>query len=272
MNETEKLPGKHILLLCLAAALLFSSCATLPMVPLPYTVPFTNRTSVLAVSSEQEVSLGVKAFDELKATSKFSNNQAQVQLLEKVGKKISAVADRPEYKWEFVLIDDSSTVNAFCLPGGKVAFYTGILPLCRDENGIAVVMGHEIAHAVARHGAERMTDQGFIDIIGKYIDEKTGKLSPEKQKMVLGAYGLAANLGVMLPFSRKHEYEADYIGLILMAKAGYDPSVAVGFWQRMSEMSGGGKVPEFISTHPSDEKRIENIKQKLPEVLPYYKK
>jgi predicted Zn-dependent protease len=165
-----------------------------------------------------------------------------------------------------VVIDDPKTMNAFCLPGGRVAVYTGILPVTKDENGLAVVMSHEVAHALARHGAERMSQQELVGL-GEQAAVQAGVI---KSKAGLQMVEMAYGVGVGLPHSRSQESEADHIGLILMAKAGYDPRAAVPFWERM-KASGGQKPPEFLSTHPSDETRIQKIREELPEALTYYK-
>ena len=175
------------------------------------------------------------------------------------------------YKWEFNVVA-SPDVNAWCMPGGKVVFYSGILPLMDNESQVAVVMGHEIAHAVAGHGNERMS-QGLITQMGGMLLTEAIKDKPEETKQLwMGAYGLGAQFGVLLPFSRLHEYEADKLGLIFMAMAGYDPHEGISFWQKMADLNGGQAPPEFASTHPSDAKRIANIKQIMPEVMGYYKK
>jgi predicted Zn-dependent protease len=180
-----------------------------------------------------------------------------------VGQRIAAAAGKPEYKWEFSVIQGKE-VNAFALPGGKVAFWEGIMPVAQDDNGIAVIMGHEVAHALARHGAERMSQQMGAQAIGQILSIGVGKVSPGIRDDFLQLYGLGATVGVLLPWGRTQESEADRIGLNLMAKAGYDPATAVAFWERMSKV-GGDKPPEFLSTHPSDETRIAQIKAWLPE-------
>lgn len=247
-----------IFIICLS---LFFSCAT---------VPYSKRKALILFSLDEEIALGEKAFNEFMKKAKVSDDEKNFELIKKVGQKIAKVAEQPKYKWEFVLVEDK-TINAFCLPGGKVVFFSGILPLCQDEDGIAVVMSHEVAHAVARHGAERMS-QGLIAELGENILlSAISNKTPQAQRAILTAYGLGANIGVLLPFSRKHEYEADYIGLILMAKAGYNPNKALEFWQRMlKSQEGKGQIPEFLSTHPNDKKRIENIKKHLLEALKYY--
>jgi predicted Zn-dependent protease len=175
-----------------------------------------------------------------------------------------------DYKWEFNLVDDKQ-VNAWCMPGGKVVFYTGIMPICQNEEGIAVVMGHEIAHAIADHGNERMSQQMVLQMGGMALDQAMSDKPEQTKALWMTTFGVGAQFGVMLPFSRMHESEADQMGLIFMAMAGYNPEKAVDFWTRMSKM-GGQKPPEILSTHPSDETRIAKIKEHLPEAMKYYKK
>jgi predicted Zn-dependent protease len=175
------------------------------------------------------------------------------------------------YAWEFNLLDEN-VVNAWCMPGGKVVFYTGIMPVCRDETGVAVVMGHEVAHAIANHGSERMS-QGLLQQMGGEALNASLANNPSETRILFGAaYGLASNYGAMLPFSRLHESEADKIGLIFMAMAGYDPREAPKFWERMAAQSGGSKPAEFMSTHPAHETRINDLNNQIPEALKYYKK
>jgi metalloendopeptidase OMA1, mitochondrial len=184
-----------------------------------------------------------------------------------VGQRIAAAAKKPDFKWEFTVIDEPKTINAFCLPGGKVAVYTGLLPVTKDDNGLAVVMSHEVAHALARHGQERMSEQMLVGL-GESAAAIAGIIkTPQGMQAVEAAYGI----GRGLPHSRSQESEADHIGLILMAEAGYDPRGAVPFWERMRQASGDGKPPEFLSTHPSDETRIKRIQEQLPEALQHYK-
>ena len=174
-----------------------------------------------------------------------------------------------DYKWEFNLIKNDSVINAWCMPGGKVAVYTGILPLTKDETGMAIVLGHEISHAVAKHGDERMS-QGLLEQLGGTALEVALRNKPQQtQALFMNAYGLGATLGFALPYSRLQESEADHLGLIFMAMAGYDPNAAIPFWERMSQ-SGGAKPPEFLSDHPSDQTRIENIQKLMPEAMTYY--
>jgi predicted Zn-dependent protease len=174
------------------------------------------------------------------------------------------------YGWEFNLIEDDETVNAWCLPGGKVAVYTGILPYTRDENGLAVVLGHEVAHALAGHGNERMSQALLVNMGGIALSVALSQRPGETQQLFMAAYGLGASVGVLLPYSRLHENEADRIGLILMARAGYDPRVAVEFWQRMDE-EGSARPPELLSTHPAPQSRIESLRAFVPEAMEHYR-
>lgn len=210
--------------------------------------------------------MGMMAYKQIIEKAKLSENPDKVTLVRRVGKRIAAVANRPDYQWEFNLIEDDKMVNAFALPGGKVAVYTGILAITKDETGLATVLSHEVSHAIARHGGERMTT-GLLTQLGMAaLETSLGKkgTSSSKLKAIKSAYGAGAQVGVLLPFNRRQELEADRIGLMLMAKAGYDPKVAALFWERMSKLDKK-KAPEFLSTHPSDTLRIAQIKKWLPE-------
>jgi predicted Zn-dependent protease len=222
--------------------------------------------------------MSFQQYEQIKKDSKLSNNEKSIALLRIVGERISKAADdfikemhlNLTMDWEFILIADNNTVNAWCMPGGKVAVYSGILPYTRSDAGLAAVIGHEIAHALAQHGNERMS-QGLLVQLGGLTLAKSVESKPKTtQNLWLQAFGLGANLGFILPYSRTHEYEADQIGLILMARAGYNPNEALAFWERMSK-SGGKKPPEFLSTHPADVKRIAALKKHLPEAMKYYK-
>ncbi len=215
--------------------------------------------------------MGLEAYKQTLQKSPRSTDPVIFALVERVGRKIAQAADQPDYQWEFNVIKEDKTANAFALPGGKIAVYTGILPITQNETGLAVVMAHEVAHAIARHGAERMST-GILTQLGQQslMIAMQGK-DPKFTQGVLSAYGIGANLGVVLPFSRSQESEADYIGLILMAKAGYDPRAAAPFWERMKSVKQGPAPPEFLSTHPSDDTRIDQINQWLPEALQYYR-
>ncbi len=247
-------------LLIAAVLLAFSSCAR---------VPYTERQQIMIVSESQEERIGDTLFRQIKAEADLSEDARYNSVVNEVGGRIASAAGKPEFEWEFVVIENPQ-VNAFALPGGKVALNTGILPVCRDEAGVAAVMGHEVAHVIARHGAERMSQEQALRIGGAALSAALLGTSPAAREGLLQAYGLGAKVGVLLPYSRKHELEADRIGLILMAKAGYDPEVAVDFWQRMLE-KGDGAPPEFLSTHPSDQKRIDELKTFLPEATEYYR-
>ncbi len=238
------------------------------------TVPITGRKQVNLFPESQMVSMSLTQYDAFINEAKLSTNKEQSEMVKKVGKKIAAAVESyltangyadevKNFDWEFNLVDDE-TPNAWCMPGGKVVFYTGILPYTQTEAGIAVVMGHEIAHAVARHGNERMSQQMGVQAVATGLDIYLAEKPEATKQIYMGAFGLGAQYGLMLPYSRAHETEADKMGLVFMAMAGYDPQVAVDFWSRMAE-SGGQKPPEFMSTHPADETRIENIKAYLPE-------
>lgn len=234
------------------------------------TVPYTDRQQIMMVSAEEESQLGATLFTDVKKSSKVSTDATMNSMVSSVGRRIAAAADRPEYKWEFVVVEDK-TVNAFALPGGKVAFHTGIMPICQDEAGVAAVMGHEVAHVLARHGSERMSQQQALSIGSVALMAAVSGSSPVVKEGVMQAYGVGAQVGVLLPYSRSHELEADRIGMILMAKAGYDPRHAVSFWERMLANKNGSSSLSFLSTHPSDQKRIDELKGFLPEALKYYK-
>jgi predicted Zn-dependent protease len=229
--------------------------------------PFTNRSQLILVSSEEETKLGAQAFQEVATKSRMVKSAALVDPVRDVGHRIAAVANKPDYKWEFAVIDDPKQVNAFCLPGGKVAVYTGLFPVARDTNGLAVVMGHEVAHALARHGAERMSQGMAAQLGGSLLGALFGG-GPAGSAM-MAAYGLGTQVGVLLPFSRAQESEADHIGLLLMARAGYDPHGALEFWKRMEESANDKSTSEFLSTHPSHGTREQQIAAWLPEALPY---
>jgi len=245
-----------------ALVLSLSGCAT---------VPYTERQQFMMVSEKEESRIGETLFHQVKTDSKISPDPDMNALVREVGERIAAAADKKDFKWDFVVIEDP-TANAFALPGGKVAFHTGIMPIARDADGIAAVMGHEVAHVLARHGAERMSQQQALSIGETALMVALLGRSPFVREGILSAYGLGAKVGVLLPYSRKHELEADRIGLILMAKAGYNPQAAVAFWERMLERKEGGGAPEFLSTHPSDKQRLADLKGFLPEAMGYYKK
>jgi predicted Zn-dependent protease len=233
------------------------------------TVPYTNRKQFNLVSDQQEAQMGDQAYEQVLKENKLSENKEYQRRLKEIGARIQAAANKPDFKWQFNVLQGKE-INAFCLPGGKVAFWEAIMPICGDDNGVAVVMGHEVAHALAHHGAERMSQGMGAQVVGEVLSVGLGNAAPETRARAMQLYGLGANVGVILPFSRSHESEADHIGLILMAKAGYDPRTAVAFWKRMAEQGKGQKPPEFLSTHPSDETRIKQIEEWLPEAMANY--
>ena len=246
------------------------------------TVPITGRSQLSLIPASEMNSMSFAQYGEFIKTNKLSSNKTDVDVVKRVGVKIqkaveTCVAQKnlskelEGYAWEFNVVE-SEEVNAWCMPGGKVVVYTGILPITKDETGLAVVMGHEIAHAIAQHGGERMS-QGLLQQLGGVALSVALQDEPETtQNIFMAAYGVGTTVGIMLPFSRTHESEADHLGLIFMAMAGYDPNAAVDFWTRMAANSGGGAPPEWLSTHPSNETRIANIKKLLPEALQYYNK
>ena len=257
----------------LITVLLLLSCST---------VPVTGRRQLNLIPDSQLNSMSFNQYSEFISSHELSKDKEKTAMVKRVGKKIEGAVERyfashdmskqlKDYRWEFNLVEDS-LVNAWCMPGGKVVVYTGILPVTRDETGLAVVMGHEIAHAVANHGNERMS-QGLIALTGGLaLSKALENKKQETQNLFLAAYGVGVQLGGLLPYSRLQESEADRLGLIFMAMAGYDPHGAVDFWRRMAADNKGGAPPEFLSTHPSDETRIRKIQEEIPEAMQYYQK
>lgn len=245
------------------------------------TVPLTERSQLALVSNDQLVQLGATSYAEVLQTSTLSNDADAVAIVKRVGTRLAQATEdyltglnypAQPFAWEFNLIYDDDTVNAWCLPGGKVAVYTGLLPVAASEAGLAVVMGHEIAHVVANHGNERMSEALLVEFGGQALAAAMQQRPAQTQNMFMTAYGLASQTGVLLPHSRQQESEADRIGLTLMAVAGYDPREAVGLWQRMAAADeGGSRAPSFLSTHPVPGKRIENIQAYLPEAMAVYR-
>jgi predicted Zn-dependent protease len=235
-------------------------------------VPVTGRRSLVLVPESQEIALGLQAYQEILKQSKLSTDPEATAMVRRVGERLAKVSDRPDYQWEYNLIDDPKTQNAFCLPGGKVAVYSGLLPITKNEAGLAVVLGHEIAHAIAKHGAERMSEQLLLTAGEVSLAVAMRNKPRETQQVFATAYGLGAGLGVVLPFGRYQESEADRIGLIYMAKAGYDPRESLEFWKRMSEQAEGRQPPEFLSTHPSHGTRVKNLQKWMPDALREYEK
>ena len=245
------------------------------------TVPITGRRQLSLVSSAEMQSMSYSAYRQVMDTSRVLNN-SDAAMVKRVGVRIQRAVETymaqhnmtdqlAGFQWEFNLIQDKQ-INAWCMPGGKVAVYTGILPLTKNETGLAVVMGHEIAHAIAKHGDERMS-QGLVAQLGSAAAQvAVANRSPVAQNVFLSAFGVGAQLG-MLKYGRTQESEADHLGLIFMAMAGYNPQEAIPFWERMAaQKGGGGAPPEFLSTHPSDATRINDLKRLMPDALKYYKK
>jgi predicted Zn-dependent protease len=238
------------------------------------TAPETGRSQVLLVSTADEAQMGFKAFEKMKREKPQVRGGKGWKMLQRVGRRIAAVTDLPHARWEFVLFKDDDSANAFALPGGKVGVFTGMLPVTRDEAGLATVIGHEVAHAVARHGAERLSHSLLIQLGGTALSAALGSSGGVTRDVAMQAYGLGSTLGVALPYSRTQELEADRLGLLYMARAGYDPSQAVQFWRRFAEYSQkrGGQPMEFLSTHPLDERRIAAIEAQLPRAMAEYRK
>ena len=258
-------------LLLLAVLLVLAACST---------VPITGRSQVTLISQSSMLAMSFQQYDEFLSTHPTIENSPEARLVKKVGRRIQEAVERyfaanglsqqlDDYRWEFHLVQDIAA-NAWCMPGGKVVIYTGILPLTRDETGLAVVMGHEIAHAVARHGSERMSQVLVAQLGGMALSRALAEKPEATQSLWMAAYGVGTQFGLLLPYSRLHEKEADHLGLIFMAMAGYDPRAAVDFWGRMTEQGAGRKPPEFLSTHPSDRTRIQQIRHLLPEARQYY--
>lgn len=244
-------------------------------------VPLTQRKSLQLLPQSQIFALSLQEYSKVLKKSKLSNDREKTQMVKRVGKRIAVAAEEflkdsglgwqiKDYQWEFNLIQDDKMVNAWCMPGGKVAVYTGILPITRDENGLAVVIGHEVAHAIANHGNERMSQSLIASMGGIALSVALAKKPDKTRQLFMAAFGVGASVGFLLPYSRLHESEADRIGLMLMAKAGYDPREAIDFWQRMNEKPGP-RPPEFLSTHPAPPSRIANIEYYISEAVPYYK-
>jgi len=261
----------QILLALVLTGLVAWSCST---------VPLSGRTQLNLVSESEMQGMSYTQYDQFLKENKLSTNAQKTALVRQVGTRIqhaveaymakSKISNQLDgYKWEFNLIE-SEEINAWCMPGGKVVVYTGLLPVCKDENGLAVVLGHEIAHAVARHGAERMSQGMVAQGLGEALSVALASKPAETQQLWMTAFGVGAQYGALLPFSRQQESEADHLGLIFMAMAGYDPHGAVTLWERMSQ-TGSAKPPEIMSTHPSDATRIANLKKLMPEAMTYYK-
>ena len=259
--------------LAVATLFLFQTCSS---------VPLTGRSQLNMIPSSEMLSMSYQQYDQFMKENPLSTNQPAVEMVKRVGRNIQqavekymsdhAISSRLRgYEWEFNLVEDEQ-VNAWCMPGGKVVVYTGILPVTQNEEGLAVVMGHEIAHAIAEHGNERMSQQLLQQVGAVGLAVAMQNEPAETQALWLSVYGVGTTVGIMLPYSRTHESEADHLGLIFMAMAGYDPHAAPDFWKRMAAGKQGGSPPEFLSTHPSDQTRINDINSWIPEAMKYYKK
>lgn len=245
------------------------------------TVPLTGRRQLSLVPESDMMALSFTEYDKFIKSNKLSTDKDKAAMVKRVGERIARAVEAymssaglskslDGYKWEFNLVEDPN-INAWCMSGGKVVVYTGLLPITQTEAGLATVMGHEIAHAVARHGSERMSDQMLLQLGGTALSAAMSQKPELTRSIALAAYGAGSSVGVVLPFSRQNEYEADYMGLIFMAMAGYNPNESVPFWERMAK-KGGSNQPEFLSTHPVDQNRIDRLKLKMPDAMAYFNK
>lgn len=269
----KSLIQRSVLVLACLLGFILSGCTS---------VPITGRKQLNVVPDSFINSMAMQEYSSfLKSPdNKLSTDASKTAMVQRVGRSIADSVERymrssgmtdeiADYKWEFNLVE-SKEKNAWCMPGGKVVVYTGILEVAQNDAGLAVVMGHEIAHAVAKHGSERMSQSLMAAAGGVALDAALDEQSSETKTLFLAAYGVGTSVAILLPYSRTHEKEADRLGMIFMAMAGYNPQEAVGFWQRMSADKEGGKVPEFLSTHPAGESRIQNIRNYMPEAMQYY--
>lgn len=230
------------------------------------TVPITGRSQLVDISPREEAALGLQSYQLILRQEDVVEGGPEAERIRRIGAALAKAAkgEDPGFQWEYNLIR-SDQVNAFCLPGGKVAVYSGILPVAANDDGLAVIMGHEIAHAIARHGAERMAQQRLAQFGTLAVGAAVGDMDQDTRRNVMAALGVGTQFGVLLPFSRKHESEADHIGLIYAARACFDPAEAPKVWQRMARAAGSGRAPEFLSTHPDPATRIEQLKSWIPE-------
>lgn len=260
-----RLPYSLLLLPLILLGFFSSGCTT---------VPQTGRTAFHLVSPDALASTAASQFGQIKQETPISRDRRMNDMVQRVGDRIAYVAgpDLPNAQWEFVVFDDDQ-INAFAMPGGKVAVYSGLFKVVKTEADLAIVMGHEIAHVVAGHSAERVSQQMLAagGALVLQIGANQSDLSRSEKQLLMAAYGAGATLGVMLPYSRYHESEADEIGLIYAAKAGYDPRAAIGFWERMEAQNNGAAPPEFLSTHPSGSTRIRKLNELMPKAYEIYK-
>jgi len=234
------------------------------------TVPISGRQELLLLPESNEREMGLTSYEEVLKKSKISADPALNAQVTRVGRRIADATGRTDYQWEFKVLDDAQA-NAFCLPGGKVAVYTGILPLTRDDAGLAVVLGHEVSHAIARHGGERLSQEVLVKTGLAATQVALSGRDPAVVQSVTALLGAGASVGLLLPWGRSQESEADHLGLVYMERAGYHPSAARDFWVRMQGAKGGQQQPQFLSTHPSSETRIKQIEGWMPEALAVYK-
>jgi metalloendopeptidase OMA1, mitochondrial len=260
MPRSSCVKAAGMLVIMSVLAMVLTACAT---------APYTGRTQLMLVSQEQEEQLGLQAAEQILQQERRSDNQRHREMVERAGRRIAGVAEQ-DFNWEFHTLA-GDTANAFALPGGKVFVYDGLFKYADSEDRLATVMAHEIAHVLTRHGAERLSMSMAAQVGQEAALQALNIQSPAGMQTFGVAYGIASQIGVILPYSRKQELEADRIGLVLMAKAGYDPRAAIEFWKAMSE-AAKGSPPPFLSTHPPDEQRIEQIEEMLPEVMGYYRR
>ena len=241
-------------------ALLFIGCTK---------APITGRSQLIMIDKQQELALGFQSAQEVLKKEKISSDPQKNAMVKRIGQRIANVSGQSNYKWEFFVIENDKEANAFCLPGGKVFVYTGLFKYVANDDELAAVMGHEIGHALARHGAERMSRGQLAQTGGQLLSAvMQGRGNPQNTAMVMQAFGIGTQLGIMLPHSRVQEYEADHIGLVLAAKAGYNPQAALSFWEKFSK--NGQTPPEYLSTHPAPVNRIKEIRALLPQLMPLY--
>ncbi|MDX1952422.1 MAG: M48 family metallopeptidase [Verrucomicrobiota bacterium] len=238
-----------------------------------FTNPETGKKTRVALSSKDEKALGMQSFQEVLATADVLETGPEVDMVRRVAERLAPVTGEAARDFEWVVsVVKSPQVNAFCLPGGKIVVYTGILPIAQTEEGLATVMGHEMAHAVARHGSQRLFQHSLMQTAMVGASFSLGDFDPQQRHMILGLLGAGAQYGVLMPFGRDHESEADHMGLLYMARAGYNPEAAIGFWERMAEAGSANQPPEFMSTHPAHGTRIARIRELMPKALAEYEK
>ncbi|KRT69102.1 MAG: Peptidase family M48 [candidate division NC10 bacterium CSP1-5] len=256
ISSMKRIPG-----IILVPVLLLTACTT---------APYTQRSQLMLISLGEENQLGAQAFQQILSKEKVSHDPVLQAVVDRIGSRVANAARRPDFQWQFVVVDNPKTANAFALPGGKVAVYTGMFPVAKTEGGLAAVMAHEVAHVLARHGGERLSHGLLAQMGAVAVQAGMAGRDPGVVQGVMTAYGLGANVGVLLPYGRLQESEADRIGLVLMAQAGYDPREAVQLWQRMGEQDRQAP-PEFLSTHPSPRTRIQDLQGLMPNALTYYR-